>query len=153
MNMFDDAKKKSKISNLPFEYDIVRSGHIHKIKTGHISNVWIDKQQYTLSLFESEEIIVFKDPIDFQIFIFDNFYKITKILSSKQTVSYEYHLKKGFLHNGAGYAVQKFNKTGKRIESEYFLNGREIESETYIRLMREKKLKRIIEDYDKLDEI
>lgn len=150
--LFEKAKEKEKISKLPFDYDVVRRGHVYTIKTGYISCVWIGKQMYKISLFEIDDIMVFKDMIDFQLFIFDNFYKITKIYSDRKTVSYEYFLKKGFLHNSTGSAVRKFDNKGKIIIGEYYLNGREIDTMEYKKLLREKKLKRIVEKYDIEDE-
>ena len=44
MNMFDDAKFKAKINNLPTHYDPVRSGRVYKISANHISHILINDE-------------------------------------------------------------------------------------------------------------
>ena len=141
--MFDDAKKKEKILKLPESYDVVRKGKIVKIKSKHISDVWINEQQYTLSLFDHDNIIVFKDIIDFQLFIFDHFYKLTKVYVDRETVGYCYYLYDGVLHNTCCEAYEKCDRSGNVIESEFYLNGREVDETKVKQIVREKKLDRI----------
>ncbi len=148
MNLFNEAKKKDKILNLPKNYTPTRKGEIHKIRTSEIYSVNINEKKYMTSLFDSDDLdtIIFKEPIDFQLFIFDNFFKITKIYCNLMTVSYDYHLKNGYLHNSSGQAFVKYDRKGYRITGGYYINGRELDEEYYKRLLREKKLNRIVDD-------
>jgi len=146
MNLFSDAKMKEKINNLPYEYDVVKRGRVITIKSKDITWVKIKGHCYMVSIFdvESTGTTVFKDFTDFHLFVYDNFYKLEQVFCNKLTVSTEYYLKDGFIHNENGSAYKKYNKSSQIIDKQYYLNGRETNEEAIKRLLRIKKLNRVI---------
>jgi len=146
MNIFSDAKLKEKINNLPYEYDVVRRGKVITIKAKDISWVRIGNYSYMISVFDvTGTTTVFKDFVDFHLFVYDNFYKLDQIFCNKITTSSKYFLKNGFIHNENGPAYVKYNKYSEIIDKDYYLNGRETKEEVVKRLLRIKKLGRIVE--------
>jgi len=146
MNMFDDAKIKEKINKIPFKYNVVRRGTGCIIKSQHIGSVEKDGHLYILSAFDVEDsknITIYKDYIDFQLFVFDNFYYLTKVTTNLITRYSEYHLKNGLLHSTIQAAYKKYNSVAKLLESNYYMKGREVDEQLFKQLLREKKLSRI----------
>jgi len=143
--MFDDARLKEKIKNLPLEYKVVRNGKKRSIKSMYIASVEMNKHRYILSAFEIDEnnITVFNDYIEFQLFVFDNFFNLSKVTENRLTRTNEFYLKKGYLHSTNQAAYKKFD-SHKLLESNYYLKGREIDEQKFKQILREKKLSRIV---------
>ncbi|NMC99028.1 MAG: hypothetical protein HPY57_13315 [Ignavibacteria bacterium] len=147
MNIFTNAKIREKINKLPYEYNIVKKGKSIIIKSEDISWVKIANHCYMISAFDVESTgttTVFKDFIEFHLFVYDNFYKLEQVFCNKLTVSSEYFLKNGFIHNENGPAYIKYNKNDQITNKKYYLNGRETNEEVIKRLVRIKKLNRLV---------
>jgi len=155
VNLFKKAKHKEKIKNLPEHYSVVRRGKEVNIRSLNISKVYIGDDVFVSDLFgcfdlELGSVESFSDPIDFQMFVYDNFYKLTQIYVSNITVSYDYILRNGVLHSESGTSIIKYDKKGCVIENHqnYYLNGVNVYEEKFKMLIREKKLKRILSFID-----
>ena len=147
MNMFDDAKYKEKIMKLPTHYDVVKRGRVVNIYVDFIKKFYINEKIYILSdeLFsrveDNETYIV--DNIEFEILLFDNFYKVSKIFSSNSSSMYNYFLRKGYLHSTTNYAYQRQSKVTGDIYGHYYVKGREIRTDEFKYILRQKKLERL----------
>lgn len=143
MNIFKKAIEESKYRSLPDEYDPVKRGHVEVIKTKDITDVWIDEQQYSLSLFKTGVTLI-QDPELFRYFIHQNFLDITLIVTQNTINKKTFSLKRGYLHNDHHFAWLKQTTNGRFLDGIYYLNGREIEDHIFILKLRESKLKRIL---------
>ena len=145
MTIFDDALMKDKIRNLPKIYEPTKrqaDKYKYHIKVKQITSVWINEKHYTdIDVVEDENYTYFDDNVNFQLFIYDNFYKLTKIRTYYNHFG-DYYLNNGYLHNENGAALKVFD------DKYYFINGKEISEIEFKRIIREKKLNRIIKPLD-----
>jgi len=84
MTIFDDAKEKARIKNLPTHYDPVRKGRVYRINASSITQIWIDGHVHTRD--------DYSDDVIFDLFVYDNYYKCDEIWCDKITRSYCYEL-------------------------------------------------------------
>lgn len=139
MNIFKNALIKEKLNKLPLEYIVVRKGKNIKIKTKEIYLVEINSNKYSFS----GKSIMFKNFIEFQLFIYENFYKIDKIFCNKLNSNSIFYLRNGLLHNDIGPAYIKYNNYFKEIDKGFYLKGKQV-NENVIKInLRLNKLKKI----------
>jgi len=137
MNLFEEAKLKNKIKNLPNKYEPFKKV-IHKgvptIYVKNIFSVFISDEEYKINDF------IFED--DFKIFVYDNFYKLTKLETFNLGIRKTFLLEDGFLHCDTDAALKTTDDISGSFKY-YFINGREIMEEEFKQIIREKKLERI----------
>ena len=84
-----------------------------------------------------------------QTFFYKNITRIKKVICSTTTDYFEYHLKKGKLHNINSHAYLHTKQTGncsEIVEGMYFLNGKTIGNDEWKTFSRHLKLNRIIKN-------
>jgi len=156
MTIFDDALMKDKIRNLPKKYKPFKKSisNIPTLKTKYIYYIWIGDDRYTDRTYEltgelksqfSTRIVYYhliENRKDFELFIYENFKKITEIsfkcYGGLQATTY---LKNGLYHNENSSA---FSILSDFDEDYYFINGKELTDIEFKQMIREKKLNRII---------
>jgi len=149
MNLFEIARDKERIRNLPTHYTVVKKGHSHKINVDYIQRFYIGENVYILSLaelFNKQEGYAhyINNETDFQLFLHQNFYKVTEIFSMNSTSKYQYFLRKGLLHSITSHAYLKQSLIDGQIISYYYDKGKELSEEQFKHILRQKKLNRII---------
>ena len=160
MTIFEDALLKERIKNLPKIYKPFKKvkSNIPILKTKYIYYVWIGDDRYTDRTYEmtgelksqfSTRIVYYhliEKREDFELFIYDNFRKITEIhfncYGGLQATTY---LKNGLYHNKNSSA---FSILSDFEEEYYFINGKELTDIEFKQMIREKKLNRIIKPLD-----
>ena len=137
MNLFKQAKILEKVNNLPNKYEPFRKVIYKGVPTIYVKNIataFISDEEYTVHDFIFEE--------DFKIFIYDNFYKLTKLETFSLGISKTFLLEDGFLHCDTDAAL--ITTDGISISFKYYyINGKEIKEEEFNQMIREKKLNRI----------
>jgi hypothetical protein len=138
LNLFEIAILKNKINNLPSDYYVSKDRKL-KVTAKYITSIFINKEEYNVTSFN--------DDIDFQLFIYDNFYKINKIIETRSTIYMKYYLRKGLLHNFFKYSYTKYRKSNNKILIEsYFIRGKEIAEELFKQQLRKYKFQRVLKN-------
>ena len=141
MNLFEEAKLKDKIKNLPNKYEPFRKVIYKGVSTIYVKNIssaFILDEEYTVHDFMFED--------DFKLFIYDNFYKLTKVEILRLSIRQTFLLENGFLHNETGAALISTDGISGCFKY-YFINGVESKfPEEIINKEREKTLTKIFDN-------
>lgn len=110
-NIFEEAKNKDIIENLPKGYD-VDYNYMIRLWPKYIKYYIIDKEKIEV---DDKVILLFSK----------NKYRnnVTYVYCENTTSIYEYYLKGGLLHNLDGYAYRHYYKPNKRLQIMYYLDG------------------------------
>ena len=138
MNIFEKTLKKEKNNNLPSTYTVSKNRK-YQIRVSYITTFWLENKSYTDSIYNSD----FENRHEFELMIYENFRKITKIHSSTQRTTETFILENGLLHN-----IKSFSYL-KNENKYYFIHGKEFSESDFNIYIREEKLKRILNDDNK----
>jgi len=153
MDIYESAKFREKITNLPSEYIVTKDEAKIKIRTKYLECFFIGDKKYTNNIFTSvlEDIdinTISMSNIELKLFLQKNLKIIDVVITWNMSTEEHFYLKNKFLHNLEDFAYKYIDKLHNLNDDRYFFNGKEIAEPIFKKMKLNKKLKKIKKDFN-----